>query len=248
MTNGKRYRFYAEKQKINELDEKPFLDFDLSEVNDKLIQCLSQFSRQNYNPKRALELSTQWNSTARIYTYLKEQFSAPSDHFSKFLSNSIFNSVKPELVEDIKTVLRNTGLVFVNSDDTIPPDPIEFYDEENPFEVEFAKRQDIEYFRFQNNKINGRLLDIYVHVFRYLYKEDSMKLKQISRSIVSLKITDNPDLLKRPEKISTYKYIETNFSTKDKMRLLEGSLKAFNMEDTLRVKLRNKLFTKRTYI
>jgi len=240
LTNGNQYQFFTDLREPNRLDRKPFRVFNLSEVNKDLEKYLSLLSPQSFNSEKAKHLAVQWARSEQVYTYLKQQFDTPSEKFVSLLSKLIFSSSKLEIKEDVKKALRDVDLSLADSESEdlsiIGPDPSE---EKNPFAIEFAKRQKIEYFRFQNEKIIGNISDMYVHVIKDLYETDRHKLIEISKTIKSLKITSSPGSIRKPMKISDGVYVGTNLSTSDKIRLLKKGLTEFNMEDSLRVKLQD---------
>lgn len=251
LTNGNQYRLFTDLKKPNILDNEPFIEFNLNEIDEKLVEYLTLLSPQSFNSEKAKHLAAQWARTEQVYTYLKQQFDTPSEKFVSFLSKLIFGSSKLEIKKDVKKALGGIDLSLVDFesedltvtdhikppiDNGVDPDPSE---EKNPFAIEFAKRQKIEYFRFQNEKIIGNISDMYVHVIKHLYETDRHKLIEISKTIKSLKITSSLGSIRKPMKISDGVYVGTNLSTSDKIRLLKKGLTEFNMEDSLRVKLQD---------
>jgi hypothetical protein len=52
LTNGIVYRFYTDLEDPNKMDEKPFLQFDITALKDAHIEELKKFHKSYYNPEQ----------------------------------------------------------------------------------------------------------------------------------------------------------------------------------------------------
>ena len=55
LTNGHQYNFYADLEKPNIMDEKPFFTLDLSNLKDSSLKILEKFSKNGYNLDEILD-------------------------------------------------------------------------------------------------------------------------------------------------------------------------------------------------
>ena len=90
LTNGILYRFYSDLDEPNKMDTKPFLEINLLEVKDSVVDELKQFSKSFFNVQEALTTATELKYTREIKRILTEQLSMPSEEFVKFFASQIY--------------------------------------------------------------------------------------------------------------------------------------------------------------
>jgi len=122
-----------------------------------------------------------------------------------------------------------------------PDIEVPFYDdseEQNIFNAESPTHKKLEYFIFENDKIEERdIADMYYLVIKKLFEKNSQLL------------LDNQDILKITHKKEDFRaygeilngyYIEYNIDSKTKFSVLKKLLSLFNLEDELIIKYENK--------
>ncbi|MCY3594702.1 MAG: hypothetical protein OXH01_05645 [Bacteroidetes bacterium] len=213
---------------------------------------LEQFSRQKFNSTKLRALALKLSRGEKIYAFLKEQLTSPSDKFANFISKMIFDTTKRVIRDDVKKSLpsvfsrlidtKTKPPIIVTPDDDEEQNPVVTPSEEqDPFEISVTHTK-LEYFRYQDKIVHGTWTDMFVHVFEILCKLDSPKLLSTFAGVKSFKITHDQKLIKRECKsIGNGLFIQTAYSTADKIQYLRTAFESFNMRDTLRVKFgRNK--------
>ena len=113
LTNGLRYKFYTDLDDHNIMDEEPFLDFDLLDVREPLVEELQRFSKANFNAdtirskaeekaeeakekaKKDKEKAEELKYTQKIKDFLAKEYKAPTEEFAKFCMDGI-SYKKPE--------------------------------------------------------------------------------------------------------------------------------------------------------
>ncbi len=255
LTNGNEYQIYSDLDHENVLDDKPFLEFKVHKIDvqqDKeLIAYLEKFSLQNYDSTELKNLAHELSRKEKILSFLKKEFSSPSDDFVKFISYQIFrtnkrsirNLVKSSLPEIYSELKGTAPSETTHSKDQrgkyvqkiIKPDPSQ---EQNPFEIEKPAGKKLEYWRFMNTITYGTWTDMFVGVLRSLCKEDRTRLEAISISTSGLKISDNPDENGQKHPIGQSLFVSTGIGTPIKIRILGEVLSSFGKKNSLRVKLK----------
>jgi uncharacterized protein with ParB-like and HNH nuclease domain len=107
-------------------------------------------------------------------------------------------------------------------------------EEQNIFDAESATHKKLEYFIFENTKVEeDTIAQMYFYVIRKLYEKNSQLL--LSNQDV-FKITRNPaDFRAAQEALNGY-YIESNIDSNSKISILKRLLTLFEMEDDLFIK------------
>ena len=101
LTNGIIYKFYTDLEEPNIMDEVPFLELNLLNLNDASIEQLKKFSKNAFDIQCILDTASDLKYTAMIKKVLAEQLANPSDQFVKLiLGKGIYTGVKTQAVID----------------------------------------------------------------------------------------------------------------------------------------------------
>lgn len=92
LTNGIEYRFYTDLEKINIMDEKPFLIVDMLELSDADIEQLKKFHKSYYNEEDVLSTANELKYTTEIKSILNNEFSSPTPEFVRFFARQAYTS------------------------------------------------------------------------------------------------------------------------------------------------------------
>jgi hypothetical protein len=90
LTNGHTYNFYADLEKPNIMDEKPFFTLDLSNIKDASLKILEKFSKNGYNLVDILDSAEGLKYIKAIRTEFEKELQEPSDELIKLLVNRFF--------------------------------------------------------------------------------------------------------------------------------------------------------------
>lgn len=89
LTNGLVYRFYADLDKPNKLDDKPFLELDLEALKEPLLEELRCLAKPSFDIDGMLTAAMELKYIGGILQILTEQFASPSDDFVKFFYQKV---------------------------------------------------------------------------------------------------------------------------------------------------------------
>ncbi len=256
LTNGNEYQFYSDIDRWNTLDDKPFFEFKIHELDiakDKeIVAYVKGFASESFNAKGLKDQARKFSHKAKISSFLNKELSSPSDKFAKFLSSQIFGTAKNSVKDFVKSSLPEIYSELKDttpSETTYPKDqrkkrkdeitpPLDPEQEQSPFDIDVLKNTKLEYWRFFNTVTHGRWTDMFVGVLRSLCDEDHEKLVAISASVKRLKITANPSEIVQPHSIGQDLFVSACNSTEVKVELLGIVLSSFGKKDALTVNLK----------
>jgi len=93
LTNGIVYRFFTDLEAPNKMDEKPFLEIDLLDLNNSLVAELKKLSKTSFNIDDLMTAAGELKYTQQIKRLLAEQLENPSDEFVKLVASKVFGGV-----------------------------------------------------------------------------------------------------------------------------------------------------------
>jgi predicted type IV restriction endonuclease len=97
LTNGIYYRFYTESEP-NKMDEKPFLDINITEIKDNQIDELKKFHKSYYNPEIILATASTLKYSNEIKLILNDEFSQPTEDFVRYFIPKVYSGRATEKV------------------------------------------------------------------------------------------------------------------------------------------------------
>ena len=100
LTNGHIYNFYADLEKPNIMDEKPFFTLDISDLKETSLKILQNFSKNGYNLEQILDSAEGLKYIKAIRKEFEQEIQEPSDEMVRLLVNRFFNKpiTAPRLV------------------------------------------------------------------------------------------------------------------------------------------------------
>ncbi|MBP6755311.1 MAG: type I restriction enzyme HsdR N-terminal domain-containing protein [Bacteroidia bacterium] len=113
LTNGHQYNFYADLEKPNIMDEKPFFTLDLSNLKDFSLKILEKFSKKGYNLEEILDSAEALKYIKAIRNEFEKELKEPSDEMVKLLVNRFFE--KPMTASRLITFKEYTRKAFSSS-------------------------------------------------------------------------------------------------------------------------------------
>lgn len=93
LTNGIVYRFFTDLEAQNKMDEKPFLEINMLELNDVVISELKKLSQPAFNLDELMTAAGELKYTREVKRVLVEQMENPSDEFVRFFASKVFNGM-----------------------------------------------------------------------------------------------------------------------------------------------------------
>lgn len=93
LTNGITYRFYSDLVAPNKMDEKPFLEFNITEIKDNQIEELKKFHKANFDAESIVNTASEMKFMNELKQLLNKELSEPSPEFVKHFARQVYPSV-----------------------------------------------------------------------------------------------------------------------------------------------------------
>lgn len=90
LTNGIIYRFYTDLKEPNIMDDKPFLEIDITDLRDNQIEELKKFHKSYFDIDNILSSASELKYMGELKAVIKSEFSSPSQDFVKLLSSRVY--------------------------------------------------------------------------------------------------------------------------------------------------------------
>lgn len=115
LTNGIEYRFYADLDKNNIMDEKPFLIVDMSDLTDNAIEQLKRFHKDNFNENGILSVAQGLKYTTEIKNIINNEITNPSQDFVRLIAKQVCNvSITQRIVEQLTPIIKKAFTEIIN--------------------------------------------------------------------------------------------------------------------------------------
>ena len=136
LTNGVVYRFFADLEKPNVMDSRPFLEFNMLDIQEDLVEELKKFTKESFDLDDILTTASELKYTREIKRLLSEELSEPSDEFVRFFGRKVYTGMMTQSVrEQFAQITRSAFHQVVNdriserlrsalSDDVAPPSEV----------------------------------------------------------------------------------------------------------------------------
>ena len=93
LTNGIIYRFYSDLVEANKMDEKPFLEFNISEIKDNQIEELKKFHKTVFDSESIVNTASELKYTNELRHLFQQELTSPSAEFVKHFAKQVYPSV-----------------------------------------------------------------------------------------------------------------------------------------------------------
>ncbi len=91
LTNGIMYRFYSDLEERNKMDEKHFLEIDLLNLREPLVQELKRLRKSAFDLDEMVVAAGELKYTKEIRRLFSDNFSTPSDDFVRFFASQVYS-------------------------------------------------------------------------------------------------------------------------------------------------------------
>lgn len=115
LTNGIIYRFYTDLMEPNKMDEKPFLEVDITDVKDSQIEELKKFHKSYFDVENILSSASELKYTSELKMIIAKEFANPTPEFVKFFAKQVYDSsITAKLLEQFTTLTRKSISSYIS--------------------------------------------------------------------------------------------------------------------------------------
>jgi hypothetical protein len=117
LTNGVIYKFFTDLEKPNTMDEKPFLEINLLDIQEPLIQELKKFSKSIFDINQMLNSASELKYSKEIKNFLAAQLINPSDDFVKILAKQVYSgTIWQNVLDQFRGITKRAFNQFINEE------------------------------------------------------------------------------------------------------------------------------------
>lgn len=115
LTDGALYRFYTDLEKSNVMDMKPFLEFNLLDIQQSLVDELKRFTKHAFDLNAIRMAAGDLKYSKGIKQILVEQLEAPTEEFVQFFLSSIYSGASTQaVIQQFTGIVKRTLNQFLN--------------------------------------------------------------------------------------------------------------------------------------
>lgn len=115
LTNGIIYRFYTDLLEPNKMDEKPFLEVDITDVKDSQIEELKKFHKSYFDIDNILSSASELKYMGELKGIMNKEFSNPSPELVKLFAKQIYDGpITAKLLEQFTVLTKKSISSYIN--------------------------------------------------------------------------------------------------------------------------------------
>lgn len=115
LTNGITYRFYTDLAKENIMDEKPFLEVDMSDLRDNQIEELKKFHKSYFDIDAIMSSASELKYANELKTIINREFQTPGDDFVKFFGKQVYDGVfTAKTCDQFRGIVKRSIASYIN--------------------------------------------------------------------------------------------------------------------------------------
>jgi len=115
LTNGIIYRFYSDLVDPNKMDEKPFLEFNITEIKDNQIEELKKFHKSYFDAESIVNTASELKFTNELKLLLQQELINPSPEYVKFFAKQVYPKVvTAKVLELFTTLIKKSAQQYIS--------------------------------------------------------------------------------------------------------------------------------------
>lgn len=91
LTNGIIYRFYTDLDETNKMDQKPFLEFDITNLKENTAKEIEKFHKSKFDVSKIVDNASNLKYTREVKSLIDEELQSPSHDFVRLFANRAYN-------------------------------------------------------------------------------------------------------------------------------------------------------------
>ncbi|MEN9657147.1 MAG: hypothetical protein RL571_612 [Pseudomonadota bacterium] len=110
LTNGQIYKFFTDLDAPNKMDEKPFLEIDLLNIDENIISELEKITKNAFDIESIISSAGELKYVSQIKKIITNQFNEPDEIFVKFFASQVYEGILTQKVKDQFNILTRKAL------------------------------------------------------------------------------------------------------------------------------------------
>jgi len=100
LTNGQVYKFFTDLDAPNKMDEKPFLELDLLDIDEYAVPELTKLTKSAFDVESIINAAGELKYVSQIKKVIASQVSKPDDDFVKVFASRVYEGVITQKVRE----------------------------------------------------------------------------------------------------------------------------------------------------
>ncbi|WP_299821408.1 type I restriction endonuclease [uncultured Pontibacter sp.] len=115
LTNGITYRFYTDLEEPNKMDNKPFWEFNITEMAEATVSELKKYQKNAFDVDNILSAATELKYTREIKKIISAEFINPSELFVKHFAKQIYSGpITAKVMEHFAPMVKKSLSQYVS--------------------------------------------------------------------------------------------------------------------------------------
>ncbi|MCS2170994.1 type I restriction enzyme HsdR N-terminal domain-containing protein [Scandinavium sp. TWS1a] len=115
LTNGQVYKFFTDLDAPNKMDEKPFLEIDLLDIDDNLVPELIKLTKVSFDLESIINAAGELKYVSQIKRILHTQLNNPEDDFVKFFASRVYDGILTQKVRELfSNLTKKAAIQYIN--------------------------------------------------------------------------------------------------------------------------------------
>ncbi|MEG3136233.1 type I restriction enzyme HsdR N-terminal domain-containing protein [Rouxiella sp. T17] len=110
LTNGQVYKFFTDLDAPNKMDEKPFLELDLLNIDYNVAPELLKLTKGAFDVDSIVNAAGELKYVSQIKKIISSQFQNPEDDFVKLVASKVYDGILTQKVKDLFFTLTKKSL------------------------------------------------------------------------------------------------------------------------------------------
>ncbi|SHL14271.1 hypothetical protein SAMN05444266_102189 [Chitinophaga jiangningensis] len=115
LSNGIVYRFYTDLAEQNKMDDKPFFEFNVTDIKDNQIEELKKFHKSYFNLESIQTTASELKYMNELKTLINNEFQNPSEGLIKLFTKQIYKGMlTSKIIEQFGALTRKSIQQYIN--------------------------------------------------------------------------------------------------------------------------------------
>lgn len=100
LSNGQVYKFFTDLDAPNKMDEKPFLELDLLDIDEHVVPELVKLTKSAFDADSIISAAGELKYVSQIKRLIATQFTQPEDDFVRFIASRVYDGMVTQKVRE----------------------------------------------------------------------------------------------------------------------------------------------------
>jgi len=115
LTNGIIYRFYSDLEEQNKMDEKPFLEINITDLKDNQIEELKKFHKSYFDIENIINTASDLKYTNELKQLIHQELNNPTSDFVKYFAKQVYPSViTAKVLEQFTNLIKRSVQQYIS--------------------------------------------------------------------------------------------------------------------------------------